>query len=215
MQKIEPFVASVATVSVGAARADGEHYVLLTEGNREMTAQANLTLRGVRFYLPTIYRAARISARLQAQGAEHPDVHIPLFPRTLFIAGDELDRHYRTICSTPGMLPRPVMRFGDQEAILPPREMNVIRYIEAGERECYMRAKGKAPEYLPAVGEEVRVIVDEVLGGLRGRVAEVDERGRITLLAEVMKRMARVKVTASQIEPVQAEPAEAMVHRRM
>lgn len=221
MQKIEPFVGCVAAVAASpvgiAAEVDSPCYVLQTEGNREMTAQANLVMRGVRFYLPTIYRVARISARSHAQGVERPDVHMPLFPRTLFVAVEELDRHYRTICATPGMLPRPVMRFGDQFAIIAPREMMVIRYIEAGEREVYLRQKGRkaAPEYLPVVGEEVQIIIDEVLGGLRGRVAEVDGPGRITLLAEIMKRTARVKVTASQIEPVQAGAAEAMVHRRM
>jgi hypothetical protein len=58
------------------------------------------------------------------------------------------------------------------------------------------------PVYTPKVGEEVRFMVDEVLGGRRGTVADIDDEGRISLLMEIMKRTVRVKTTADRIEPV-------------
>jgi len=58
------------------------------------------------------------------------------------------------------------------------------------------------PAYLPNVGDAVRFLVDEVLGGQRGVVADVDDDGRISLLMEIMKRTVLVKTTADRIEPV-------------
>ncbi len=55
---------------------------------------------------------------------------------------------------------------------------------------------------MPNVGDEVRFLLDEVLGGTVGKVSRVDDKGRITLLTEILKRTVRVHATANQIEPV-------------
>jgi transcription antitermination factor NusG len=217
MQKIEQFVGDVAGAETVPAPpyADANWFVLMTEPNREMTAQANLILRKVPFYLPTIYRLARVSVRQLAKGVERPDVLVPLFPRMLFVPEPELNRNYALICATPGMLPRPLMWFGDHMDWLRPLAMAVVRRIEAGERQAHLHKKrqGQPPAWLPSVGDEVQVLVDEVLGGARGIVESVDERGRIVLLTEIMKRTGRLKLTAGQIEPVQTGAAGAMVRR--
>lgn len=184
---------------------DGASYLILqTEPGREMTAQANLIMRKVPFYLPTILRSARIPARKHAACDDHPDVAVPLFPRTILISEKVIAAKEVTIRSSPGMLSNPFLRFGDRFAILRPLAMKVIQYIEAGEREMYYRAKGRknVPFLLPKVGDAVRFMVDEVLGGHRGIVADVDDDGRISLLMEIMKRTVRVKTTADRIEPV-------------
>lgn len=184
---------------------DGARYLVLqTEPGREMTAQANLVIRKVPFYMPTILRSARISAKRHGAGADHPDIAVPLFPRTILIIERVVDAKERTIRSTPGMLSNPFMKFGDHFAVLRPIAMQVIQYIEAGERELYYRQKGRpnVPTVLPKVGDAVRFLVDEVLGGQRGVVSEVDDDGRISLLVEIMKRTVRVKTTADRIEPV-------------
>lgn len=185
-------------------RPNQNYYIMLSEPNREMTAQANLFLRKVPFYLPTIFRAARLPGRKHAAGADHPDVAIPLFPRTLFVAEDVICRLLHMIRSAPGMLSNPFMKFGEQYAILRPVGMEAIRRIEMQEREKYFARKRKAgaPSWMPDVGDEVRFLLDEVLGGVDGKVAEVDERGRITILTEIMKRTVRVHATTNQIEPV-------------
>ncbi|WP_257165215.1 transcription termination/antitermination protein NusG [Bradyrhizobium sp. SRS-191] len=214
MQEINEAVRPIVASPVGAPVDAREWLVLMTEPNREMTAQANLVLRKIPFYLPTIYRAGRISARRQAAGAEHPDVVVPLFPGILFVPADrDFDRNYQALCLTPGMRSHPLMRFGEHEAYLRPIAMEAVRRIEASERDAYLRAKGRKTGYLPKVGDEVSVLVDEVLGGMKGRVDAVDERGRITLLTELMRRTVRVKLNANQIEPVQADPAEATDRR--
>lgn len=204
LQQIEPFVKIEMTTADTGPPPEVHHVVLMTEPNREMTAQANLIIRRVPFYLPTIFRAARLSARRHAEGGEHPDVTIPLFPRVVLVAEADLERNYSMICATPGMLSRPFMRFGEQVAVLRPRDMQVIRYIEAGERAQYLRKKFKKQisGYRPQIGEEVRILVDELLGGMTGKVSEMDSSGRITILTELMKRTVRVKLTANQIEPV-------------
>jgi hypothetical protein len=181
----------------------GARYLWLqTEPGREMTAQANLIMRRVPFYLPTILRSARISARRHAAGDDHPDVIIPLFPRTILISEKVVQAKETLIRSTPGMLSNPFMKFGDRFAVLRPLAMQVIQYIEAGERELYYRSKGRTDVVIPKVGDNVKFLVDEVLGGQRGVVADVDEDGRISLLMEIMKRTVRVKTTADRIEPV-------------
>ncbi|HYM32318.1 MAG TPA: transcription termination/antitermination NusG family protein [Candidatus Cybelea sp.] len=180
------------------------YYVMLTEPGREMTAQTNLLLRHIPFYLPTIFKKARISAGRQARGEGHPDILTPLFPRVIFIATEVVSMKMRHLQSTPGMTSSLFMRFGEREALLRPLAIQVIRYIEAGERELYWReAKRKLVDrWLPEVGDEVRFLVNEVMGGRSGKVSEVDEQGRITLLMEIMKRTVRVRATANQIDPV-------------
>lgn len=183
--------------------AGARYLILQTEPGREMTAQANLILRKVPFYLPTILRPARISARRHGAGDDHPDVAVPLFPRTILISENVVNAKEGCIRSTPGMLSNPFMKFGDCFAILRPIAIQIIQYIEAGEREMYLRQRGRPTiAFLPKIGEAVRFLVDEVLGGQRGIVSEVDDDGRISLLVEIMKRTVRVKTTADRIEPV-------------
>jgi len=188
-------------------RPNKSYFVMLSEPNRETTAQANLFLRRVPFYLPTIFRAGRLSARTMAAKStwrDRPDVAIPLFPRTLFVAEDVVGRMLELIRTAPGMLSQPFMRFGEHYAVLRPAGVEVIRLIESSEREKYFARKRKkgAPAWLPDVGSEVRFLLDEVLAGVEGKVSEVDDKGRITILTEIMKRTVRVHVTANQIEPV-------------
>lgn len=183
---------------------DGNHMILFAEPNRELTLQTNLMIRRVPFYFPTIFRAARISARQHALGGDHPDIPIALFPRVFLIAEDVIGKMYDLIRNAPGLMSQPFMKFGDQYAIMRPLDMQIVRGIEIDERDRYWRKKLHkfAPAYVPKLGETVSVLLDEVLGGLRGKVAEVDDKGRITLLTEIMKRTVRVKLTANQIEPV-------------
>ncbi len=185
-------------------RPNVSYFWMLTEPGREMTAQANLIIRRVPFYLPTIFRPARLPSRKHVLGKDHPDVPMALFPRALFIAEDVVARSLHLIRSSPGMLANPFMKFGEQYAMLRPLGMETIRTIEMDEREKYFARKRRrgAPSWMPEVGAHVRVLLDEVMGGVDGRVSEVDERGRITLLTEIMKRTVRVHVTANQIEPV-------------
>lgn len=180
---------------------------LQTEPGREMTAQANLIIRKVPFYLPTMLRPARLPARAHQASEDHPDVLAPLFPRTIFISTKVVEAKERCIRTAPGMLPNPFVRFGEDFAMLQPRAMQAIQYIEAGERELYYRSKKRkrspnVPAYIPNIGEEVSFLVEEALGGKRGTVADVDVDGRITILMEIMKRTVRVKTTSDRIEPV-------------
>lgn len=180
------------------------YYVMLAEPNREMTAQANLVIRHVPFYLPTIFRAAHLPARQQKLGIPRPDVPVALFPGILFIAEDVVAKSLDLIRNAPGMRSQPFMRFGEQDAVLRPVGIHVVQAIEAGERERYFRRKRRfgAPAWMPSVGDEVRFLLDEVLGGTVGKVSRVDDKGRITLLTEILKRTVRVHATANQIEPV-------------
>lgn len=180
------------------------YFVLLAEPNRELTAQANLVIRHIPFYLPTIFRPARLRARQHQARLSHPDVPIALFPRMLFIAEDVIQRSMELIRTAPGMQSQPFLKFGDQFAVIRPVGMAAIQSIEATEREKYFARKRKhgAPSWLPQIGQEVKILLDEIMGGLQGMVSDVDEKGRIAILTEIMKRTVRVHVTANQIEPV-------------
>jgi transcription antitermination factor NusG len=186
-------------------RPDRDYFVMLTEPNREMTAQANLIIRHVPFYLPTIFRAARISARAQAARKDHPDIPIALFPGMIFIACEIADCLTDLIRTAPGMrMQHPFLKFGADFARVRPLAMQAILEIEAAERARYFarKRKRKGGAWEPTVGQEVRILVDEVLAGFTGRVSEIDSKGRIAIFTELMKRTVRVHVTADQIEPV-------------
>lgn len=186
------------------------YFVMLAEPNRELTAQANLIIRHVPFYLPTIFRAGRLRARDHEAGLTHPDIAVPLFPRMIFVAESVVQQMLGLIRSTPGMQRDPFLTFGNkpdgsrQFALVRPLAMRAIQVIEAEERQKYFsrKRKGAAPSWIPEVGQEVRFLVDEVLGGLQGKVDEVDDKGRIAIFTELMKRTVRVHATSNQIEPV-------------
>lgn len=212
LYKIGEFVGFVETEPVIDLVPDPNdaYFWLQTEPGREMTAQANLIMRKVPFYMPSILRAARLPAAQHLAGEDHPDVSMPLFPRTIFVSAKVMEAKERVIRKSPGMVSNPYVRFGEEFAMLQPRAMRIIQYIEAGERELYLRKKKRPktlPTYIPEVGEEVRFLVEEVMGGKTGIVSEVDEAGRISILMEIMKRTVRVRTTADRIEPVEADPA--------
>lgn len=177
---------------------EGRWYVVRTEPNREMTAQANMLLRRIPFYIPTILRPARISAKAHAAGASHPDVPHPLFPGLIFIAEVVVEAKDALIRTVPGLLARPYMRLGDDLAVLSAEGMQVVQYIEQGERQVYLMQRGR-PAALKnlKIGDHVCTLVD----GLIGTIAEMDDKGRITLFVEIMKRTVRVKLSADQVEP--------------
>jgi transcription antitermination factor NusG len=190
-------------------RPDRCYFVMRAEPNRELTAQANLILRQVPFYLPTIFRVARISHRHMQQGRPRPDVPIALFPGMIFIAEDVVARMAKLLRNVPGFQERPFLTFGmlpdgsPQFAMIRPLGMAAIQMIESDERRKYFDRKRKAGQssWTPEIGQDVKFLVDEVLGGLEGKVSEVDDKGRITIFTEIMKRTVRVHVTANQIEP--------------
>ena len=150
---------------------EARYFWLQTEPGREMTAQANLILRKVPFYLPTLLRPGRLPAHSHQAAVERPDVVAPLFPRTIFIAEKVVAAKERCIRSTPGMCSNPFVQFGEEFAVVRPAAIQAIQYIEAGERELYYRKRKRknAPVYLPKIGEEVSFLVEEVLGGQRGQ----------------------------------------------
>jgi transcription antitermination factor NusG len=180
------------------------YFVMLTEANREKIAGDNLRRRGIPFYLPTIFRAGRLSHAKHAAGFPRPDVESPLFPRALFIAEDVVRRSFNLIASSPGIASRPFMKFGEEPARLRSLGIAAVRRIESEERLAYFNRRQSAiafQSWRPDVGDEVSVVLDKALGELRGKVSSVDKRGRITLLTKLMMRTVQVTVTLEQIKP--------------
>lgn len=178
-------------------------YVVQTEPNREMAAQAGLVLRKVPFYMPTMLRTAPLPRARHLAGETHEDVMRPLFPGLLFVAESVVSNRYDVIARCPGVSSRPLWRFGEDVAVVRPVAMQAIQYIEAGERELFYRDKGrKIAGYQPAVGDEVRILLSAITDNMTGRVSDVDEKGRITILVELLKREVRVQATVNQIAPV-------------
>lgn len=174
-----------------------------TERGREMTAQANLIIRKIPFYLPTMLRPAFIHRNGQKRNADHPDVVRPLFPSLLFIPEQIATARLEKLRYLGGINRNPFWYFAGKPAVLSPTSIQAIRYIEAGERELYERAKDSPTiGYRPAINDEVKLLVNSVVGSVNGRISALDDRGRIILLVEIMKRQVRVHVTADQITPV-------------
>src|ERR1700761_431016 len=95
---------------------DAEYLWLQTEPGREMTAQANLLLRKIPFYLPTILRPARLPTKKHLAKEDHPDVMLPLFPRSIFVSTWVMAAKEMAIRTTPGMQSNPFIWLDDKPA---------------------------------------------------------------------------------------------------
>jgi transcriptional antiterminator RfaH len=183
---------------------DCRWYILQTEPSREFTVTANLTLRRVPFYVPTHVRPAHVN-RYRA-GQAKPDVHRPLFPGMVFIADNVAEAKDRAIRVSYGVAARPYLHFGEHRAVMDAGQMAIVQGIEALLRDRYearrrRETNGKV-EIRHFVGDAVRVHVEELLGGEVGVIDDIDERGRITVLMNIMKRKVRVRMTQDQVDPV-------------
>lgn len=172
-----------------AGEDDGQWYVLIIQPLQERKAAAHLIGRRFRPYLPVLPRVVcrgRARARIT--------VEWPMFPGYLPVKinfqreGARLHHIY----ATPGV--HRFLEFEDGAGVIPKAEIERIRKVEQNER---ARLDRKLGDY--DVDEEVRV-TEGPFRGFSGRIVELDDGGRITLLISLLGRATPIHMRYHEIE---------------
>jgi transcriptional antiterminator RfaH len=156
--------------------------VVNTQPHRENVALANLKRQGFFTYCPFVTK--RIKHARQTR-----DVLRPLFPGYLFVqAGPELV--WRPIASTLGV--RSIIRFGDQVSLV---ENGFVASLQAREVDGVIVRPARAFE----VGQQVRV-AGATFDQLVGTIIELEDRGRLIVLMNLLNNQVKVTVPAQEVE---------------
>jgi transcriptional antiterminator RfaH len=154
---------------------------------KEALATENLRAQGFQTYCPMIRKRVR-HARRQSE------VLRPLFPGYVFIRFDPLSTQWRPILSTIGV--RTLIRFGDKIGVLPPNFVENLRIREDHGAIPLPRARDHY-----AAGERVRMR-EGPFDGVIATVLAAEDKDRLLVLMDLLKRGVRVKVSIDDVVPV-------------
>ena len=157
-----------------------------THPHKELTAIVNLERQGFDAYCPMVRRRTRHARRLR-------EVLRPLFPGYVFIDFDPERDRWRPIGSTIGV--RSLIRFGSQVGVLPE---GFVEGLRAREELGAITSPACLDSYAP--GEVVRLI-DGPLEGLIATVLSSDDRNRLMVLMQMLKRSVKVTVATRFVVP--------------
>jgi transcriptional antiterminator RfaH len=153
-----------------------------TQPNRERIALDNLSRQEFHAYCPLIRKRITHARRTQ-------EVLRPLFPGYVFVKIDSLARSWRPILSTVGV--RTLVRFGETPSFV---EEDFIAELKAREVDGAVMRPGRPYR----IGQEVRV-AGGAFDGTVATIIEMDERDRMIVLMELLKRPVKVTLTALQV----------------
>jgi len=154
---------------------------------KEMLAVENLCAQGFQTYCPMIRKNVRHARRLR-------EVLRPLFPGYVFIRFDPLTTQWRPILSTIGV--RTLIRFGDRIGVLP---KNFVEDLRIREEQGAIPMPRARDHY--AAGERVRMR-EGPFDGVIATVLAADDKDRLLVLMDLLKRGVRVKVSIDDVVPV-------------
>ena len=161
-------------------------YVALTEGGRERTAAGWMVGYGVSFYLPMVFKTEVCRGRQRS-------VSRAMFPGYLFVHVARTERRWQRMRTAPGI--RDMLAFDGHLATLTDLDIEDIRFVEA---ECGAAVtQGSAHEFEP--GEVVRVRKGP-FASFNGRIDDLDDHERISLLLSIFGRETRVHLPADHLE---------------
>jgi transcriptional antiterminator RfaH len=159
-------------------------YVVHTQPQSEVRADANLRRQGFTTYLPRYLRQRRHARKTEV-------VARPLFPRYLFVSLDMARDRWRAIHSTFGV--SHLVLAGEDPAPLPEGIVDEIRARESGD--------GHVMLGLPAgvgVGSQVR-LVDGIFAEAKGVIERIADDRRVAVLLQLLGRQVRVFVPAASV----------------
>ncbi|HXC92194.1 MAG TPA: transcriptional activator RfaH [Stellaceae bacterium] len=160
-------------------------YAVHTRPHAETLALENLLRQGYRAYLP------RCRAWVSHARRRHLALQ-PLFPRYLFAAAAEPTMRWRPILSTYGV--HDLVRAGGRPA---PVASELVEAIRAREQEgAYELLE---PRRRLRAGEFVRVTAG-VFEDMVGRLVELNDSDRVTVLLEFLGRAVRAQLSGHMIE---------------
>jgi transcriptional antiterminator RfaH len=164
--------------------AAGAWAVVNTQPHRERIALENLARQAFKAYCPLVRRSVRHARRVH-------DALRPLFPGYLFVHLSPQAPRWRPIMSTSGV--RMLVRFGEQPAFIAD---DFIRELKS--REIDGEIVRPAKSYM--VGQRVEVARGS-FSGLVGTIIEMDDRGRLVVLMNLLSRPVKVQVAARVVVP--------------
>ena len=153
--------------------------------HREHMALDNLARQGFTAYCPVVRRRCSHARRVE-------EVLRPLFPGYLFVRVSPERNCWRPILSTYGV--RTLVRCGDQPGLIDP---GLIEALKAREVEGVILRPAVAYQ----VGQQVRVNT-AAFDGIVATILELDEKGRLIVLFDLLNRPVRVHVDAAQVMPL-------------
>jgi transcriptional antiterminator RfaH len=140
----------------------------------------NLERQGFRGYCPRIWKRVRHARRSL-------DVLRPLFPGYLFVQVNL--ENWRPILSTVGV--RSLVRCGDQLSVLSGEFVDSLKARESN-------GAIVPPEWPFQVGQQVR-LEGSAFDGVVATIINLDEKGRVVVLMELLSRSVKVHVAARDL----------------
>ncbi|MFZ0571219.1 MAG: transcription termination/antitermination NusG family protein [Rhodomicrobium sp.] len=159
--------------------------VAATHPHRESFALANLARQGFTAYCPMVTKHIRHARRAY-------DAPRPMFPGYVFVKYQAGLHQSRLILSTYGV--RSLVRYGEAPASLPE---GFVENMKARESSGVIATSGSTFE----PGQEVAV-TGGPFDGLIGRIAGIEERGRVLVLLDLLNQQAKVRLLARGLQPV-------------
>ena len=152
--------------------------------HQENRAQFNLNRLGFRSFLPRLRRTVRHARRLR-------DTLQPLFPGYIFIVIDLSKQRWRSINGTFGVAS--LIMGAEQPVPVPP---GVVEGLVAS---CESRGVVRIDDGLE-IGQKVRILSGPFAETLC-RLAQLDDRGRVRVLLEIMGMEVAAQLDRSAIAP--------------
>ena len=174
--------------------ADGDHYILLAEPQREAVAVRRLIQLGFRPYAPQIRERGYRTVRSMFGSHRRECWRVrPLFPGYLFLPVDIFGPKFGLLHAVAGLRKgSPCLINGQGRVLLSGEAVDMVRHIEASVNDPQSRG-------LPyRVGDRVRVI-EGAFRDMVGKISRLDDAQRIELLMGMLGGQARIRVAARQI----------------
>lgn len=177
-------------VTYHKAERTGPWYILETEPQRESTACSHLIGRRFEPYLPmALMKGVRA-------GRSTRDIERPMFRGYLFIRLD-IERDLARVRNLPGV--RGLLRMAGENKFACPADAD-IEFIREQEKEALNPKAFKTEKLAPyKVGRAVK-IKEGPFGGFTGKIWQLAENERITILLDVFARPTPAIVDLTQIE---------------
>lgn len=169
----------------GEATSEEPWIVVNTRPHAEPTALENLQRQAFETYCPMLRKRRSHARRVDM-------VLRPLFPGYLFARPGTAGRRWRPILSTHGV--RTVVRAGEEPSCI---DHGFIASLKAREIDGAVARPAKPYQ----VGQKVQ-ITDGPFDGIVTTIIDLDEKERVVVLLEVLKRATRLTLKADAVTPV-------------
>ncbi len=162
-------------------------YAVHTRARCETKAEHHLMFQGFRVFAPVIVKTARHARKVSR-------VRVPMFPRYIFVALDVDRDRWRCINGTIGVVS--LLTADNRPLPLPPGFVEAL--IETEAEHLHM------DEDSPFKLDTSVHLRDGPFSDLVGRIREIDDKGRVQILLDVMGRMVPLRTTIGMLVAITA-----------